>query len=257
MLSKTKTKLSYGHWFLEKSYKNTCNKNLNQWKYVFYWFDFQEFINHFDNGIVTVWNFGMAAYNVRYTSVHIYIYIYIYTYACSYVLTIGLYIYIYIYIYVCVRVCVWVHVCVCVWVCAYVCIYVCSYEGATGSVMVSRIDLQTYTSEFESYEDVPYGLVPHLSKKLSKLLCVELWSDKYVYMCVYPNRGHEKKALTCSRYGLVCVCVCGGGYILYMDHSFPSSSLCVDDQIRLRRPFRSQLTKVQFYCNTFWHILKT
>ena len=42
--------------------------------------------------------------------------------------------------------------------------------GASGSVIVSKLDLQTYTSEFESHW-VPhsYGLVPHLSKKLSKL----------------------------------------------------------------------------------------
>ena len=42
--------------------------------------------------------------------------------------------------------------------------------GASGSVMVSKLDLKTYTSEFESHW-VPhsYGLVPHLSKKLSKL----------------------------------------------------------------------------------------
>ena len=41
---------------------------------------------------------------------------------------------------------------------------------ASGSVMVSKLDLQTYTSEFKSHW-VPhsYGLVPHLSKKLSKL----------------------------------------------------------------------------------------
>ena len=45
-----------------------------------------------------------------------------------------------------------------------------AYEGASGSVTVSKLDLQTYTSEFESHW-VPhsYGLVPHLSKKLSKL----------------------------------------------------------------------------------------
>ena len=37
--------------------------------------------------------------------------------------------------------------------------------------MVSKLDKQTYTSAFESYW-VPhsYNLVPHVSKKLSKLL---------------------------------------------------------------------------------------
>ena len=36
--------------------------------------------------------------------------------------------------------------------------------------MVSKLDSQTYTSEFESHwVPLSYGLVPHLSKKLSKL----------------------------------------------------------------------------------------
>ena len=42
--------------------------------------------------------------------------------------------------------------------------------SAFGGVMVSKLDLQTYTNEFESHW-VPhsYGFVPHLSKMLSKL----------------------------------------------------------------------------------------
>ena len=49
--------------------------------------------------------------------------------------------------------------------------------------MVSKLDWQTYTSEFESHW-VPhsYGLVPHLSKKLSKLL-------QYLQL----QRGHPSK----------------------------------------------------------------
>ena len=44
-----------------------------------------------------------------------------------------------------------------------------SYTGASGGVMVSKLALQTYTSEFESHwVPLSYGLVPHLSKKLSK-----------------------------------------------------------------------------------------
>ena len=36
--------------------------------------------------------------------------------------------------------------------------------------MVSKLDEQTYTSEFESqWVPLSYGLVPHLSKMLSKL----------------------------------------------------------------------------------------
>ena len=48
-------------------------------------------------------------------------------------------------------------------------LYGCTTWTLTGGVMVSKLGLQTYTSEFESHW-VPfsYGLVPHLSKKLSK-----------------------------------------------------------------------------------------
>ena len=43
------------------------------------------------------------------------------------------------------------------------------FLGASGGVMVSKLDKQTYTSEFESHwVPLSYGLVPHLSKKLSK-----------------------------------------------------------------------------------------
>ena len=39
--------------------------------------------------------------------------------------------------------------------------------GASGGVMVSKLDKQTYTSEFESHwVPLSYGLVPHLSKSL-------------------------------------------------------------------------------------------
>ena len=41
--------------------------------------------------------------------------------------------------------------------------------GASGGVMVSKLGYQTYTSEFESHwVPLSYGLVPHLSTKLSK-----------------------------------------------------------------------------------------
>ena len=44
-------------------------------------------------------------------------------------------------------------------------------SGTSGGVMVSKLDEQTYTSEFESHRvPLSYGLVPRLSKKLSKLL---------------------------------------------------------------------------------------
>ena len=49
--------------------------------------------------------------------------------------------------------------------------------GALGGVMVSKLDYQSFTSEFDSHW-VPhsYGLVPHLNKKLSKFLnFILLW----------------------------------------------------------------------------------
>ena len=43
-------------------------------------------------------------------------------------------------------------------------------EDISCGVMVSKLDKQTYTSEFLSHwVPISYGLVPHLSKKLSKL----------------------------------------------------------------------------------------
>ena len=46
-------------------------------------------------------------------------------------------------------------------------------RGASGSVVVSKLDKQTCKSEFESHW-VPrsFGLVPHLNKKLCKLLYI-------------------------------------------------------------------------------------
>ena len=44
-------------------------------------------------------------------------------------------------------------------------------QGVFGGVMVSKLGSETYTSEFESYwVPLSYGHVPHLTKKLSKLL---------------------------------------------------------------------------------------
>ena len=43
-------------------------------------------------------------------------------------------------------------------------------KGASGGIMVSKLDKQTCMSEFESHwVPLSYGLVPHLSKMLSKL----------------------------------------------------------------------------------------
>ena len=43
--------------------------------------------------------------------------------------------------------------------------------GTSGGVMVSKLDQQTFMSDFESDSvSYLYGLVPHLSKKLCKLL---------------------------------------------------------------------------------------
>ena len=47
------------------------------------------------------------------------------------------------------------------------------HSGTFGGVMVSKLDEQTYMSEFESHW-MPhlFGLVPHRSKELRKLLYV-------------------------------------------------------------------------------------
>ena len=56
-------------------------------------------------------------------------------------------------------------------------------KGTSGGVTVSKLEKQTYTSEFESHW-VPhsFGLVPHRSKGLCKLLLwlkrKQLWYDK-------------------------------------------------------------------------------
>ena len=45
--------------------------------------------------------------------------------------------------------------------------------GTSGDIMVSMLDQQTFTSEFESHwEPHLYSLVPHLNKKLCKLLYI-------------------------------------------------------------------------------------
>ena len=49
--------------------------------------------------------------------------------------------------------------------------YTTQVSGTSGGVTVSKLDSQTYTSEFESHW-VPhsFGLVPHRSKELCELL---------------------------------------------------------------------------------------
>ena len=52
-------------------------------------------------------------------------------------------------------------------------------------VMVSKLDWQTYTSEFESHwVPLSYVLVPHLSKKLSKFpyICTDISSPICYHM---------------------------------------------------------------------------
>ena len=42
--------------------------------------------------------------------------------------------------------------------------------GASGGVMVCKLDLQTFINEFESHQVLlSYGLVPHLSKKKNRV----------------------------------------------------------------------------------------
>ena len=82
-----------------------------------------------------------------------------------------------------------VFVCVCVCACFFVCLFFvwrfikrCTCRdtrGTSGGVMVSKLDSQTYTSEFESHW-VPhsFGLVLNRSKDLRKLLHAETRANK-------------------------------------------------------------------------------
>ena len=46
---------------------------------------------------------------------------------------------------------------------------ICTYIATSSGVTVNKLDLQTYTSEFEShYAPHSFGLVPHRSKELCK-----------------------------------------------------------------------------------------
>ena len=61
-------------------------------------------------------------------------------------------------------------------------------QGASGGVMVRKLDLQTYTSEFESHwVPLSYGLVPQLSKKLSKFPHALTWLSLTMCECVCAN----------------------------------------------------------------------
>ena len=70
--------------------------------------------------------------------------------------------------------------------------------GASGGLMVGKLNKQTYTSEFESHW-VPhsYGLVAHLSKKLSKLLLYYLRVKYWIVeeICSHLNSIENYKFL--------------------------------------------------------------
>ena len=54
--------------------------------------------------------------------------------------------------------------------------------------MHSKLDEQTYTSEFESHwVPLSYGLVPHLSQKLSKLPCCKIAKVEGHCCLPFPN----------------------------------------------------------------------
>ena len=101
------------------------------------------------------------------------------------------------------------------------------YLGASGSVMVCKLDLQTYTSEFESHW-VPhsYGLVPYLSKKLSKLPLDEVLGEDFccITMCLVGFEGFEgqglRARLCCCRYLTPCF-----GYIILPHVDWPAQCL--------------------------------
>ena len=66
--------------------------------------------------------------------------------------------------------------------------------GASGGVMVSKLDKQTYTSEFESHwVPLSYGLVPHLSKKLNKISNVLRHSLFHLLNCVLTTASELRE----------------------------------------------------------------
>ena len=60
-------------------------------------------------------------------------------------------------------------------------------QGTSGGVTVSKLDKQTYTSEFESHwAPHSFGFVPHRSKELCKLLKVTWVLFGLVFIAYQP-----------------------------------------------------------------------
>ena len=75
---------------------------------------------------------------------------------------------IYAYVYICLSAYLFVFVHICA-------MFIYVRMGTSGGVTISKLDWQAYTSDFESHwAPHSFGLVPHRSKELCKLL----------YMCV-------------------------------------------------------------------------
>ena len=71
-------------------------------------------------------------------------------------------------------------------------------EDLPGGVMVSKLDLQTYTSEFESHwAPLSYGLVPHLSKKSLVNYLPEAMDDR--------GRAREGQGYPCWRHDMMMI----------------------------------------------------
>ena len=63
----------------------------------------------------------------------------------------------------------------------------CSFSDS-GGVTVSKLDLQTYTSEYESHwAPHSFGLVPHRSKELCKLLLIPSYRQPWYYVYIWLN----------------------------------------------------------------------
>ena len=61
--------------------------------------------------------------------------------------------------------------------------------------MVCKLDKQTFTSKFESHgEPYSYGLMPHLSKKLCKVLLITFYIyNETLVSAVKPRGKHERR----------------------------------------------------------------
>ena len=104
--------------------------------------------------------------------------------------------------------------CVCLFVRAYIHVYTCSYKGTSDCVMVSKLDMQIFTSEFESHW-VPHslGLAPHLGQKPSKLRDTHSYTHVFVVVVVSFSLFCFTLSLSFSLFLFLSIYILSNGYI--------------------------------------------